>query len=79
MGGVGKFFGGLVGSLFGSKRSSNTVVTQEPGAVQAPPPAEAPAPVETTSRTNELKKKARGKSALTINSGSSSGGTGINV
>jgi hypothetical protein len=81
MGGVGKFFGSVLGVLGVGKQKSQTVVQQvaEP---QAQPAAPAPAPtVDQTgdSVATNLKKKAKGKSSLTIPSASSTGGTGLNV
>lgn len=84
----GDYMGGFVPVLLGAAamkkaaKAPSVQTTQAETAAQ--PAAEAAAPPQTAetnadSPSTVLKKKAKGKSSLTISTGSSSGGTGLNI
>lgn len=80
MGFVAKAVTGLVSGIFGGNKQAPAPVQAQAVAQTPAPPASAPTlPDEDVARNNLVKKKSLGKSALTINSGSSTGGTGLNV
>lgn len=80
MGFVAKAVTGIVSGIFGGNRQRQAPAPVQAVAQAPAPPASAPTlPDEDVARNNLVKKKSLGKSALTINSGSSTGGTGLNV
>ena len=79
MGFVAKAVTGLVNGIFGGNKQQNQAPAQAPAQDPAPPATAPTLPDEDLARNNLVKKKSLGKSALTINSGSSTGGTGLNV
>lgn len=79
MGFVAKAVTGLVSGIFGGNRQQAPAPIQAVAQTPAPPASAPTLPDEDVARNNLVKKKSLGKSALTINSGSSTGGTGLNV
>lgn len=74
---MGKMIGGLLGKVFGIGADKPAPTPAQPASSAAP--ASAPTLDTVASSTaNTLRKKSKGKSSLTINSGSASG-TGLNV
>lgn len=79
MGFVAKAVTGLVSGIFGGRGQQAPAPVQAVAQTPAPPASAPTLPDEDVARNNLVKKKSLGKSALTINSGSSTGGTGLNV
>ena len=78
---MGGLVSGLLGGLFGGGGSSTTIKAADTPAVAASSDtANAPKPTEDTNKESTTKRKAKGKSSLTIDAATaSSGGTGVNV